>query len=173
MNQFGISRRMLQRDLKDLRDCGLIYVKYDRKKDQYISAGNAIFDETAAGRHRMHLLRLHRIGTLIHALSKTGEGELHNYESELEDYDYWVQESLEDPIANPPEDIPEPPVLDLPDIKAEYYALFPDSNERTRQRDFAEMNRAGFRIYYSRTYKSFIFEYDEYSGTLLYESDLL
>ena len=27
MREFGISQRMLQRDLKDLRDCGLINVK--------------------------------------------------------------------------------------------------------------------------------------------------
>ena len=27
MSSFGISRRMLQRDLKDLRDCGLINVQ--------------------------------------------------------------------------------------------------------------------------------------------------
>ena len=73
MAAFGITRRMLQRDLKDIRDSGLINVVYD---------------------------------------------------------------------------------------KAEYYSLFPDSNERTRQRDFEEMNRAGFEIYYSRKNKSFIFEYD-------------
>ncbi|MBR4760898.1 MAG: hypothetical protein IK078_12235 [Lachnospiraceae bacterium] len=29
------------------------------------------------------------------------------------------------------------------DLKAEYYALFPGSNERTRQRDFRELREAG------------------------------
>ena len=30
MRHFSITRRMLQRDLKDLRDCGLINLKYDK-----------------------------------------------------------------------------------------------------------------------------------------------
>ena len=45
-------------------------------------------------------------------------------------------------------------------MKKEYYNLFPDSNERTRQRDFEEINKAGFEIYYSRKFKAFIFEED-------------
>lgn len=168
MNSFCITRRMLQRDLKDLRDCGLINVKCDRASDNYVIASDAIFDDTAGDRRRQHLIRLYRIGTLIQQLSKTGSEELRLYESALEDYDFAVRESLDDPAANPPEDIPDKPEpLDFPDIKAEYYTLFPDSNERTRQRDFEEINRAGFNIYYSRTYKAFIFEYDEYSGSAM------
>ena len=46
------------------------------------------------------------------------------------------------------------------DLKAEYYALFPNSNERTRQRDFKELREAGFNIYYSEEYKTYIFEED-------------
>ena len=34
-NKFGIGTRMLQRDLKDLRDCGLLYLKYNKKNDNY------------------------------------------------------------------------------------------------------------------------------------------
>ena len=60
------------------------------------------------------------------------------------------------------------------DLKAEYYELFPDSNERTRQRDFEEMNNAGFTIYYSRKYKTFIFEDDDddNGSQLLYFSQI-
>lgn len=160
MSGFGITRRMLQRDLKDLRDCGLINVKYDRKQDQYLQVDNTEFDNSASVRRKQHLIRLHRIGALILKLSKTDPEELHTYETALEEYDFALQESLGDPVANPPEYIPDKPEsLDLPDIKSEYYALFPNSNERTRQRDFEEMNRAGFNIYYSRKYKSFIYEY--------------
>ncbi len=165
MTSFGISRRMLQRDLKDLRDCGLINVKLDRASDNYVTKGAAVFDENAPDRRKAHLLRLYRIGTLIYRLSRIGKEELRLYESALEDYDFAIRASLEDPVNNPPEynpDRPEP--LDFQDLKAEYYALFPDSNERTRQRDFEELNRAGFKIYYSRKHKSFIFEYDEYTG---------
>ena len=170
MNQFGVSRRMLQRDLKDLHDCGLIHVKYDRKKKQYVSAGDAVFDKTAKERRRMHLLRLYRIGTLIHELSRTGTDELHMYESALEDYEYDLRLSKENPAEYPPEEIMDKPdPFDFPNIKAEYYALFPQSNERTRQRDFAVMNRAGFRIYYSRQHRVFIFEYDEYNNFAIFE----
>lgn len=66
---------------------------------------------------------------------------------------------VEDPETYPPEELGDPPVLpEFPDIKAAYYSLFPSSNERTRQRDFKELNHAGFCIYYSRKYKTFIFE---------------
>lgn len=165
MNTFGITRRMLQRDLKDLRDCGLINVKYDRASDNYIIAGDAVFDETAKDRRKQHLIRLYRIGSLIHQLGKVSSDGIRIYETILEEYELSVQDSLSDPINNPPEDIPDKPEpLALPDIKAKYYELFPDSNERTRQRDFEEMNRAGFNIYYSRKHKAFIFEYDEYTG---------
>ena len=34
MAAFGITRRMLQRDLKDIRDCGLISVVYDKSEDK-------------------------------------------------------------------------------------------------------------------------------------------
>ena len=164
MNTFEITRRMLQRDLKDLRDCGLINAKYDRASDNYIIAGEAIFDESTGDRRRQHLIRLYRIGTLIHQLGKVSADGLRIYENILEEYEWSVQESLADPINNPPEDVPDKPEpLDLPDIKTEYYALFPDSNERTRQRDFEEMNRAGFHIYYSRKHRAFIYEYESLS----------
>jgi len=165
MNTFGITRRMLQRDLKDLRDCGLINVKYNRSSDNYVISGDAIFDTSAGDRRKQHLIRLYRIGTLIHQLAKVSSDDLQIYEHILEEYELSVQDSLKDPVNYPPEDVPDKPEpLDLPDIKAKYYELFPDSNERTRQRDFEEMNRAGFNIYYSRKHKAFIFEYDEYTG---------
>lgn len=168
MNTFEITRRMLQRDLKDLRDSGLINVTYSRSSDNYVIAGDAIFDKSAGDRRKQHLIRLYRIGTLIHQLGKVSSDGLKIYEHILEEYELSVKDSLTDPINNPPEDVPdkpEPP--DLPDIKAKYYTLFPDSNERTRQRDFEEMKRAGFSIYYSRKHKAFIFEYDEYTGSYM------
>ncbi len=168
MNTFEITRRMLQRDLKDLRDSGLINVTYSRSSDNYVIAGDAIFDKSAGDRRKQHLIRLYRIGTLIHQLGKVSSDGLKIYEHILEEYELSVKDSLTDPINNPPEDVPdkpEPP--DLPDIKAKYYTLFPDSNERTRQRDFEEMKHAGFNIYYSRRHKAFIFEYDEYTGSYM------
>lgn len=160
IQELQINRRMLQRDLKDLRDSGLLSLKYDRTDKNYINTGEAVLNESAKARRKQHLIRLHRIGTLIRELSPTNMEELHNYESLLEDYEDFVRESFIDPVYYPPEDIPDKPTFDFPDLKSEYYALFPDSNERTRQRDFEEMTRAGFPIYYSRRHKAFIFEED-------------
>ena len=159
MLEFGISRRMLQRDLKDIRDCGLINTKLDRSADAYIKK-EAVFNESAGDRRRQHLLRLYRICTLIRDLTQTDPDELHMYETLLEEYEDALKESEDDPVQFPPDEVPDKPERpDLPDLKAEYYALFPDSNERTRQRDFQEMTRAGFRIYYNRRHRAFIYEY--------------
>lgn len=166
MSSFGISRRMLQRDLKDLRDCGLINVKYDKTKDQYVLDEDTVFDNTASPRRKQHLLRLYRIGTLIHCLTRTDSDSLEKYEYGVKEFEEYLEDAKEDPESNSPEDIESmrefyiPQDFEFYDLKAEYYSLFPDSNERTRQRDFEEMNRAGFEIYYSRKYKSFIYEYD-------------
>ena len=166
MSSFGISRRMLQRDLKDLRDCGLINVKYDKTKDQYVLDEDTVFDNTASPRRKQHLLRLYRIGILIHCLTRTDSDSLEKYEYGVKEFEEYLEDAKEDPENNSPEDIESmrefyiPQDFEFYDLKAEYYSLFPDSNERTRQRDFEEMNRAGFEIYYSRKYKSFIYEYD-------------
>ena len=166
MSSFGITRRMLQRDLKDLRDSGLIKLKYDKAKDRYVINGEAVFDDNAAPRRRQHLIRLHRLGTLIHQLSRTDSKTFENYEHELEEFYEYLEDVKDDPENNSPEDIAYMRKfyimhdIQFYDLKAEYYALFPDSNERMRQRDFMELNHAGFKIYYSRKYNSFIYEYD-------------
>lgn len=167
MREFDISRRMLQRDLKDIRDCGLYNVKLDRTNNNYINTDGAVFDESAPDRRRAHLLRLYRIGTLIWSFPHISTDTLHTYDNLLEEYEDALQDSLTDPEQYPPEELPEPDFPDLPDLKSQYYELFPDSNERTRQRDFEELNRAGFKIYYNRTYKAFLFECDEYTGELM------
>ncbi len=163
MRRFKISRRTLQRDFKDLKDSGVINLKYikaegDEGENYVPSDEEAEFDESATGRRRQHLLRLNRLATLIDKLPRTDMQLIHEYESELYDYELF----MEDPGDLTPEEIgekPEPP--ELPDIKAAYYSLFPDSNERTRQRDFDVLNDIGFSIYYSRKYKIFIFEDDD------------
>ena len=172
MREFDISRRMLQRDLKDIKDSGLLNVKLDRANNNYIKTDDAMFDETAPDRRRSHLLRLYRIGTLIWSFPHISIDRLHMYETLLEEYKEALQDALQDSLNNPkqypPEELPDKPEYpDLPDLKAGYYEFFPDSNERTRQRDFEELNRAGFKIYYERKYKAFLFEYDEYTGELM------
>ena len=83
MEQFGISRRMLQRDLKDLRDAGVIRLKLIKREKNYAEAEEpAVFDEASTGRRRQHLLRLKRLTTLINRLERTDIWELQRYESE-------------------------------------------------------------------------------------------
>lgn len=167
MSAFGISRRMLQRDLKDIRESGLINVKYNKSNDRYVLNEKVPEDTPISPRRKQHLVRLYRIGTLILKLSKTYSSQLKSYEFGLEEFNEYLEDAKDDPDNNTPEDIEGmrefyiPQDFEFYDLKAEYYALFPDSNERTRQRDFEELNRAGFSIYYSRKHKSFIFEYDD------------
>ena len=159
MREFGLGQRMLQRDLEDLRDCGLLYLKFDRKKDNYIDANPEDFKkpEVISERRRQHLKLLHRLGTLMDDLTITDHNSLLHYESLLWEYYYYIELVEEDPIAFPPEDIGEPPERpEFADIKAEYYELFPDSSERTRARDFATLTEAGFTVKYSRRHRAFL-----------------
>ncbi len=160
MDRFGIGRRMLQRDLKDLRDAGVIRLEFDKKQDNYMRSKKApVFDETAAGRRRQHLVRLKRLATLMDKLERTDMDALDRYESEAEEY-FWYKEAMEeDPETFPPEALGDPPLMPpLEDIRASYYRLFPDSNERLRQRDFKALNDAGYHIYYDHRYRSIIFD---------------
>ena len=169
MKALFISRRTLQRDLKDLRDCGLVDLKFLRKGKKY-DKKEAKFDESSEGRRRSHLIKLYRLGTLVDKLSKTSSVDLENYESALREYNEFLEDSKEDPDITEEETedyryfvfLHVPDISDiLYDLKKEYFELFPDSSERTRQRDFAELRNAGFQIDYSQKYHSYIFVYDE------------
>ena len=169
-NDFGIGTRMLQRDLKDLRDAGVINVKYDKKENNYVIVDDGCFDESAPARRKEHLTRLHRLATLINNLTETDIEELEHYESAVEEYYYSIELFSEIPEGETEyeryeredlleltleEGLPEKPVL--ADLKAEYYALFPDSYERKRQRDFKALSDAGFEIEYNRMFKAYTF----------------
>ena len=160
MRRFDISRRMLQRDLKDLRDAGIIRLELDKKSNNYLlSKKDPAFDENATGRHKEHLIRLRRLAALIRDLDRTDMDELRRYESALEERSWYIEYMAEDPENFPGEDLDAPPNMPiLADIKASYYSLFPQSNERMRQRDFKVLNALGFDIHYSHKYKAFIFE---------------
>ena len=155
---------MLGRSIKDPK--GAEAAKLSEIAGLNLLDEDTVFDDTASPRRRQHLLRLYRIGTLIHCLTRTDSDSLEKYEYGVKKFEEYLEDAKEDPENNSPEDIESmrefyiPQDFEFYDLKAEYYSLFPDSNERTRQRDFEEMNRAGFEIYYSRKYKSFIYEYD-------------
>ena len=144
-------------------------LKYSKSRNRYIDVGNPTFDESAGERRKQHLRRLYRLGTLIIELSRTPVSLIEEYESGILRFNEYVEWTKEDPETFPPESIEEvrdeyiPNMPPFYDLKAEYYSLFPNSNERTRQRDFKELSDAGFCIYYSKEYKTYIFEYDDLS----------
>ncbi len=118
-----IERRMLQRDVKDLIDAGLISVTFSKEKQAYIKSKQAIsFREDMKRPNRTkHLEVLNRLGTLLR--------ELDNDEiSSEEKYDRKKYTSCKDV----------------------YEQLFPGESARTRQRDFQTLYRIGYPIKYNR-----------------------
>lgn len=128
-----IERRMLQRDVKDLIDAGLISVTFSKEKQAYIKSNQAVsFHEDREKPNRTkHLKRLNRIGTLLR--------KLYNDEiSSKEKYDRKKYTSC----------------------KEVYERLFPKENDRTRQRDFQTLYRIGYPIKYNRNIQYYEF-YDD------------
>ncbi len=168
MNRFNISLRTLQRDLEEFRDSGLLNVIYDKPRDRYLKSDKIpVFDENAGERRKQHLRRLYRLGTLIDCLPSVNLSDLEDYESQVYQYNELAEWTKEDPDTFPPEDL-EAKYDELmankpkfPNLKEEYYLLFPNSNERTRQRDFKALRNAGFDINYNSEYKTVIYLIDD------------
>lgn len=159
MDHFNIGQRMLQRDLKDLRECGLLFVKYDKTTDNYVEAdaSEVKFPEAVKEYRRKWLKRLYRLGRLTDHLTITDNDKLLLYESLYEEYYDYIELVKEDPNEYPAEyigELPEKP--EFADTKAEYYELFPDGNERTRARDFAALTDIGWTVRYSPRYRAFL-----------------
>ncbi len=172
MMETGITnRRMLERDLKDLRDCGLINAQYDRRMKRYYFE-DVSFDESVDGPRRAHLLRLYRLGTLIRELSQNEYSSIEDYEEALKKYQTLKKEAKEntktgqkdfvkrkEKLQEAAEDVAlNKDFINKYDLVKEYYELFPESNERTRQRDFKEINLIpNFRLYYDKRLKNHIY----------------
>jgi DNA-binding transcriptional ArsR family regulator len=179
IRRFGISKRTLHRDLDDLKDSGLLKLKYDRKHDNYVMCNRdgsflhikkgskrgakrtvPIAPVPIAPRRQQHLTRLYRLGTLIFSLTPTDTEAVSAYYYDLEMYHFYFDELMkEDPEKYTIDEAPDKPELpDIADLKSEYYSLFPDSSERTRQRDFETLTRAGFPIHFDRRINRYIYE---------------
>ncbi len=165
------SRRMLERDFKDIRDSGLLNAKYDRKDKRYYFE-KASLDKTVEGPRKAHLLRLFRLGTLISKLSMTDYFDIECYEDALKEYQDIKTEMKVHPPTSPEdrEDMKEElenakifvndwgENLREHNLTKEYYELFPESNERTRQRDFKEINNIpNFHLYYDKRVRNHIY----------------
>lgn len=127
-SRFPIGKKMVQRDIRTLADAGLIRTKYSKKDKAYIhdTALPPAYDENAVGKRRTHLMKLRRIAALMDGLYTDKDS---YYEDDGDAY-Y--------------------------SCKKCYYELFPESNERMRQRDFKQLNRIGYTVTYDnydRRYK--------------------
>ncbi|HBA47218.1 MAG TPA: hypothetical protein DCZ91_05360 [Lachnospiraceae bacterium] len=117
-----VGQKMIQRDIRTLTDAGLICVKYSRKEKAYMDSGQTpAFCEDSKGKRYAHLKKLNRIATLMTDLAMDSES---RYEDDGDEYF---------------------------SCKKRYYELFPNANEKMRQRDFTQLNRIGYRIYYDNS----------------------
>lgn len=131
-----IGRKMIQRDIGTLTDAGLICVKYSRKAKAYIHLGQPpVFCGDIDGKRYAHLKKLSRIATLMEELVTDSES---YYEDDGDEYF---------------------------SCKKCYYELFPNANEKMRQRDFAQLNRIGYHIRYDNIDR----RYQMWSGATLRE----
>ncbi|MCR4891266.1 MAG: hypothetical protein K5989_03665 [Lachnospiraceae bacterium] len=162
----GLTSRMLQRDLQDLKDAGLINIRYSRSKRNYIDSDQLpTFNESVTGRRRSHLIRLKRLCTLLDELDGESSDSVHDYLYDLELYEFVLSESKKNPEEFPPSEVgekPEPP--DFMDARKDYHARYPDCSDRTMQRDFRDLNETGLiDIHYSRKLRIFLVDrYDDY-----------
>lgn len=122
---FPYNKRLLQRDLADLKAAGLVGVKYSKKGKGYIKTGVPDPDEEAKPCKKAHLRRLNRLGCLMAQL-------------ENEDIPLWEKKDNEE----------EGETREYFTAKDSYNQLFPGLSERTRQRDFEVLRNIGYQVFY-------------------------
>ena len=83
-SRLPINKRMIQRDIVDLREAGLVDVVYSKKERGYVKKDTPRFHEHAAGKRRQSLKRLYRLGTLMTELENE---DIADWEKELENED--------------------------------------------------------------------------------------
>lgn len=133
--------RMIQRDIRDLTDAGLLRVKYNSKRDTYFLTEYGFdpefqIDKSISESHRKHLNKIRRLCILWEKLDAAEPFEISRYEEGG---------------------------LDLPpsgflDARTSYHKLFPEISEGTMRRDFKILEDIGFSLIYNRKYKIFLIE---------------
>ena len=136
---FPYNKRLLQRDLADLKDAGLVAVKYSRKGKGYVKTGIPGFKEDAPPKRKTYLKKLNRLGRLP---------------SEL------VNEDI--PLDEKKENQAEGNFQEYFTAKDCYNQLFPGLSERTRQRDFQMLRKLGHRIFYHSAEHCFSYDEDDF-----------
>ena len=122
---FPYNMRLLQRDLVDLKDAGLVSVKYSRKGKGYVKTGKPEFNDKGKPCKMAHLKRLNRLGKLMSGL-------------ENDDIPLWEKKDNEE----------DGEVREYFTAKDSYNQMFPGLSERTRQRDFEILRKLGHQIFY-------------------------
>ena len=153
------NRRMFQRDMAELTECGLIKKVLNRHGETfYYEDGNGTEKHSVKrkrvegkktgnqsdGSYFRHMNRLQRLGLLMREL-ETSEEDI----SALRDY----RDTLEYGDEEEKADARIPEVLSAKEL---YYQLVPDATERLRQRDFALLNKVGYKIWYDRLTDKYI-----------------
>lgn len=136
---FPYNMRLLQRDLADLKDAGLVAVKYSRKGKGYVKTEIPEFKEDAPPRRKAHLKRLNRLGRLLSELAN-------------EDVPLWQKKD------NQEDDDSQEYVT----AKDSYNELFPGLSERTRQRDFEILRKLGHQVFYDFSEHCFSYNEDDF-----------
>ena len=130
--------RMIQRDIRDLTDAGLLRVKYDSKKDNYILTEYGIdlkfqIDKSISESRLKHLNKSRRLCILWEKLDATDPLEISGYEEGASE-------------------------LSPLDARTSYHNLFPEMSDGTMRRDFKVLQDIGFSLIYNRKYKIFLIE---------------
>ena len=117
----GLGKRMLQRDIRDLTNAGLIHVSYDRARQAYVSLEKEI-DLTEAD------------------VEEHGGGEIQQGESLKKEKHFYRLRRLAFCMK----------LTYCADPVKEYFEEFPEATERMRLRDFEVLRRIGYEAGYSR-----------------------
>lgn len=139
-NLLPINKKMIERDVKDLTDAGLISVTFSKKENGYIHSGEPKFCETETNeRRKEHLTRLARLATLMRELDSNWSDE-HEEDLELlarggDDEDPDLLEYLEETKD------------DYYTAVESYYEIFPDLPEDAWKQDFEVLENIGYTFY--------------------------
>ncbi|MCI8663722.1 MAG: hypothetical protein HFG69_10855 [Hungatella sp.] len=136
---FPYNKRLLQRDLADLREAGLVSVKYSRKGKGYFVTGIPEFNEKAAPCKKAHLKRLNRLGRLMSGL-----------------------ENADIPLWEKKDNAADGDVREYFTAKDSYNRMFPGLSERTRQRDFEMLRNMGYQVFYDPVDHCFSWDEDSF-----------
>ena len=144
--------RTFYRDLKELNDSGLITTVYNHELKAYTDSGRNDINSKASGRYRSHLVRLRRVGICMTELVQDEIDETF-LTAQIYDKEWWAEEMGDEFYID---------VKKLDSCKACYKRLFPDTGERTMQRDFQLLSRIGYSITYNPSFHYYRQEFPEF-----------